>query len=58
MKKKNYTPPRLTVAVFKQERGYATSYRLAIFESSCEAGSDDLEQRQMSDHGWGSDWNY
>lgn len=57
--KKRYQTPRLTVAVFKAERGYAvSSFHLAIFESSLEQGSENIESRQESNDVWGTDWNY
>jgi hypothetical protein len=56
MKKKNYTPPRLTVAVFKQERGYANSYRLGL--TAGDPGDQFIENREESGS-WGSgEWNF
>jgi hypothetical protein len=57
--KKKYQSPQLTVATFKAERGYVVSgFRLAIFDTHIDEGSENLENRQMSDQHWGNDWNY
>lgn len=57
--KRKYLSPQLAVALFKAERGYATSgFRLAIFTENLSEGSENIEERQESGDIWGSEWNY
>lgn len=57
--KKKYQSPQLAVVLFNSERGYAISgFGLAILESSRNEGSENIEERRMSESGWGAEWNY
>ena len=55
MKKKNYPPPRLTVAVFKPERGYVSS--ALTLGLNWDEGDKNIEERQEGGT-WGTEWNY